>query len=259
MKLSWQFGGMVLATAVSVAPALGQEKLVHQEIDRNTHAIVRVFKTTTGGRIEVETPRLKLTKTVAGESVVTRVSEAGDELTISMNQRTLTVASKASRVSTSRTDKVRGEQARAIVAASSAGRSAAELIGRMGLGAATPVQPMLITTRLFLNAAAGVRTGGGELARWAREARAVSNTRATAFKVSLAAPDQDSASKGRTPTECWNDYAKEAIAAYMEYEDCMKEHQSWWDVLGRGECGVVYDMRAIGAFTWWLKCVAINN
>ncbi len=258
MKLSVCIGGSVLAASLFVAPAGAQEKLVHQEIDSNTHAIVRVFKTMDGGRIEVETPRLKLTKSIAGERVITRVTEPGDDLVIRLDQRSLTVDSRAGRVSTSRTDRIRGERARAMVAASSAGRAAAELIGRMGLGTATPVQPMLITTRMFLMAAAGTATSGQELARWAREARSVAKPAAFSLRVGLGGPQETDGGQSRTPTECWNDYAKEAIAAFMEYEDCMKSHQEWWDVLGKAGCAAIYDMRAIGAFSWWLKCVALS-
>jgi hypothetical protein len=60
-----------------------------------------------------------------------------------------------------------------------------------------------------------------------------------------------------TPTDCWEAYTKEAIAAFIEYEDCMK-NLSWWEVLDAAACAAIYDMRAIGAFSWWLKCVALN-
>jgi hypothetical protein len=120
----------------------------------------------------------------------------------------------------------------------------------MGLGAATPVQPMLITTRLFLTSAAGKPASNQEFARWARAARAV--TTPTTLRVGM------QESQGRTPTECWNEYTKEAIAAWVEMEECVLEHRAWWDYFGREGCAAVYDVRAIGAFSWWLKCVALS-
>lgn len=33
---------------------------------------------------------------------------------------------------------------------------------------------------------------------------------------------------------------------------------SWWEFLDEAACATVYDMRAIGAFSWWMKCVALN-
>jgi hypothetical protein len=47
------------------------------------------------------------------------------------------------------------------------------------------------------------------------------------------------------------------VAAYVEYEECMKD-LSWWEFLDEAACATVYDMRAIGAFSWWMKCVALN-
>src|SRR5262245_34295300 len=117
MTFNSKAGGMVLAAVMVAAPAHAQDKLVHQEIDRNTKAVVKVFKTSTGGRIEVTTPRLSMSKTVIGERVVTRISEAGDELLISADDKVITVSSKAGRLSAGRTDKTRAERVRVIVAA----------------------------------------------------------------------------------------------------------------------------------------------
>ena len=59
------------------------------------------------------------------------------------------------------------------------------------------------------------------------------------------------------PGDCWDQYAKEAIAAATELEDCERNVQ-WWDYFGYHRCNLIYEMRAIGAFSWWLKCVSLT-
>ena len=255
MKVGLYVGATLLAIGVAARPAAAQERLVHQEVDRNTNAVVRVFKTTDGGRIEVATPSLRVTKSVSGQRVVTRMSEGTEQLVISLDHDTLAVSSPAGRVTAPRSDHEKLERGRQLIAGSAVGRHAAALIGKMGFGSATPVQPMLLTTRAFILAAAG-DDGRRELRQWASEAKARSASVART-KVSWSDQEKESTSKTMTPTECWDAYAKEAIAAYMEYEECMKD-QAWWDLLGQAGCATVYDMRAVGAFSWWLKCVALN-
>ena len=53
-------------------------------------------------------------------------------------------------------------------------------------------------------------------------------------------------------------YAAEAIAAYMEYEDCMK-NAALYDGVTQLGCVLIYDMRALGAFSWWIGCVSFKN
>jgi hypothetical protein len=242
---------VLLATAVAM-PAAAQDRLVHQETDRNTRAIIRVFKTATGGRVELQTPQIKVTKAVAGNRVVTTLTDSTEQLVITTTDKTMVVASGEASVSAARSDRQKLEGARLLIARSSIARRAAELLGKLGLGAATPAHPMLLTTRAFLLAAAGDPGGSRELSRWAREARLLQSRRTAVLKVGY----QDIGSH-ISPTGCWEAYSKEAIAAYMEYEDCMKG-LSWYDFLSELSCATIYDMRAIGAFSWWLKCVALN-
>jgi hypothetical protein len=63
---------------------------------------------------------------------------------------------------------------------------------------------------------------------------------------------------GEGPGECWDVYVEEAIEAYLEYEECMASEQ-WWDLAGQAGCALVYDMRAIGAFSWWVTCVGFRS
>src|SRR6185436_7101820 len=176
-------GGVALVFGLAVAPAAAQERLVHQEVDRNTRAVIRVFKTAEGGRIELVTPALKVTKSIAGDRVVTRMSEGADQLVISMDRNTMAVSTGAARVTAARSDRTRLERGRQLIAASRVGRHAAALIGRLGFSSATPIQPMLLTTRAFVMAAAGNGDGGRELAQWARQAALVARAQPVALNV----------------------------------------------------------------------------
>jgi hypothetical protein len=242
--------GAAVCVGITLAqPAAAQDRLVHRGTDQNTGAVVRVFKTSTGGRIELETTELKLSKEVKGSQVVTRMREGRDELVLSLDEKKLAVATPAGRVSAARTDRKALERLRQLVAASAVGRKTAALIGKLGFGAATPVHPMLVTTRAFLMTAAGERMTRGDLGGWARQAQPKAQS-GQALKVSLQEQEMI------TPTDCWNAYSKEAIAAWIEYEDCMEDVE-WWEFLGATGCAAVYEMRALGAFSWWLKCVSL--
>jgi len=257
MNVRLLMGGVALVFGLAVAPAAAQERLVHQEVDRNTSAVIRVFKTAEGGRIELVTPALKVTKSIAGDRVVTRMSEGADQLVISTDRDTMTISTGAAKVTAARSDRMTLERGRQLIAVSGVGQHAAALIGRLGFGSATPIQPLLLTTRAFILAAAGNGDGGRALAQWARHAALVVSARPVALKVAWTDHEQDKQGSTSSPTDCWNAYSKEAIAAYIEYEECMKP-LSWWEFLDEAACATVYDMRAVGAFSWWMKCVALN-
>lgn len=251
------FGVLALTAAMVATPAMAQGRLVHRETDKHTGAMIQIFKTTEGGRIEVDAPSVRISKSVAGTKTVTRLTGGGDELLISIDERVVSAASGKTRASATRSDGSGLDRVRAVVSASAIGRRAAALIGQLGFGAGTPAQPMLLTTRAFILSAAGVAATLRGEAQWVLEARRRLAPAAMVTKVAWAQKESDGASKGMTPTDCWNAYAKEAIEAYMEYEDCMA-NLKWYDFFGKDRCGIIYDLRAIGAFTWWMKCVALN-
>lgn len=241
---SWGVAAMV-ATLVAgwSAPAGAQERLVQQQIDPGTGAVVRVYRGLEGGSVEVQADDLRIRKHIAGGKVVTTLSRGGDRLVIAYDRQTMSVSGPEGQVSAPRTQAAELHRAKSMVARSPLAQRAATLIGRMGFGADTPVAPVLLTTRAMLLAAADDQSGRTELARWVRQLR----SRTQVIKAGL---DQ------KTPTECWEAYVKEAIAAAIEYEQCTAG-LSWWDVGSLLACATIYDVRAIGAFSWWLNCVSL--
>ena len=115
------------------------------------------------------------------------------------------------------------------------------LLGRITIGQKSPVEHQLRTTRAVLLTMIGNHSGMLAVRALAEPVRAP--------RVIAAAY--------QTPTECWEAYAKEAIAAYKEYEDCTDD-LAWYEVLDLAACAAIYDMRALGAFAWWLRCVGLG-
>lgn len=241
-----QIVSLAAVLVVMAGPAAAQDRLIQEERDVVTNATVRVFKTTRGPRIDVETPSLRLRKQLDGNKVITSLSGGGESLVIEFDNRTLTVAGRYGKASAARTDDGEFARVRQLAAKSTLTRRAAALIARMGYGPNSPIQPMLLTTRMFLLMLTDDPSGVREISDWVRDMR----NRVTVVRASF---DEE-----RTPTECWKEYTKEAVAAWMEFEECMKD-AAWWDLLTQAGCTAVYDLRALGAFSWWLDCVKLTS
>lgn len=117
---------------------------------------------------------------------------------------------------------------------------AIDLLGRVRLGDRSPVGHVLLLTRAVLQSASGDASGGRALARWVQTASAGLRVHQSAFRDG--------------PGDCWDEYVKEAIEAWDEYCDCVAN-----GVLNPDECTVIYDLRAIGDFSWWVTCVGIRG
>ena len=138
------------------------------------------------------------------------------------------------------------ERAKRLVAQSPLSARAAALIGQMGFGEAAALQPLLLTTRAFLLAAADDESGTRELKEWVRKAR----LRAQVIKHGGAQ---------KTPSECWKEYGDEVLAAYDDFVDCINNIK-WWDpFLPVQRCEVVYEARIIGAAAWYTDCVSCSG
>jgi len=236
--------GVMIASPAQAGAA--QEQLLQQHTDSATGAAIRIHRQATGAlSLEVDSPVVGIRKAVTGGRSVTRLRHGRDEVTIEFDGVNLTVVDRAGAVVVTPEHADRIEAARRKLAGSPVVAKAAQLIGRLDLPANSPARLPLLTTRAILLSASGDRSGAVELNAWIQTAR----SGARVVRVGL---------QGMTATDCWNEYAKEAIAAYMEYEECMKNEQ-WWDLLGQTSCALVYDMRAIGAMSWWISCVGLRG
>jgi hypothetical protein len=248
---------LILTTMTSAIPLGASQRLVREIVDSETGAVVRSYKTTTGAAVELSTPSLVVRKETSGQVVVTTLSGGGERLTIEAGRHGVVVAGRGGRVEVARGDKAAAERARRLVRGSDLVTRVNALIARMPLTVNTPGHSVLVTTRALLLALSGQESAAEAQVRdWARkvaQARPAVVVAPPIVKASLT-----SGAQSRTPTECWESYSREAIDAWIEYEQCLDDVR-WWDVGGMAACLVIYEMRAIGAFAWWTTCVTLRS
>ncbi len=236
---------MVLVASAPATPAgAGSQapRVVHRATDPATGAVVRVSQSVAGDLgFEIAAPGLTLTKRVEAGRVITVVRTSRDQVTIEADKSSVTVIGRGGRVEATAAHPERLKAARALVAASPAAAAAVRLLGKVAFGHYTPLNLTILATRAMLLDALGDQAGREGLI--------------AALEALRRAPVVTRVGWQSSPTDCWEKYTKEAITAYREFEDCLK-NSSFWEDFG---CGVLYDMRAIGAMTWWMKCVAISN
>jgi hypothetical protein len=225
--------------------AAAQERLVQQAIDQATGAVVRLYETADGPRIDVAAAGLTIRKAVTGESVTTAIHRGKESLVIESGPSGLTVSGSAGRFTAPYGEQAAGARTKAMVAASPLAADAARLIGRMRLAGLPTVQPVLLTTRAFLLSAADDQSGVQALKAWMRDLR-------LRGRIVKAGGVQ------KTPTDCWNAYGDEILAAYDQFVDCVNNLAWWqWDT-GVQKCSYVYDLRVLGASSWYAACVSLG-
>jgi hypothetical protein len=224
--------------------ASAQDRLLQEAKDAASGTTMRVFTTAQGPRLELEARGLFLTKQVAGDRVLTTLRGGGETLSIDLAPRVMTVTTGKAKAVATIGDRAQIERARQVIARSPLTERAATIIGNIAFGQRSAIEPLLITTRAFLLAARRNEPVASDMSRWARDYRA----RTTVGKVSL---------EQRTPSDCWKAYGDEVLDAYLDYEDCVKNLR-WYDPFGEKGCAVVYEVRIIGAFTWYSGCVSLG-
>jgi len=245
---------LIAAMTATASPAAAADRIIHHAIDRATGAVVRVVQTSTGNRVEVESAGLRVSRETAGEKITTVIRDQRDELVVSFVRGRLTVSSPAGRLTATSAQPGQMSAARRMIDLFPGSRKALSLINKLGFGPEVPILPLLVTTRSFLQAVMKEDVSPVLNETFRRRVDAV-----TAPYLAKVTFSQDAGKKttDRTPTECWDAYAKEAIAAYMEYEDCIKD-LAWYQFLDLTACATIYDVRAMGAFSWWMRCVSIG-
>jgi hypothetical protein len=241
---SWTF--QIAAAVCVVVGGAGRAEAqatsrVHRATDPVTGAEVRVSQTPSGSLfMEIAAPGVTVTKHASNGLVSTVVRVAKDELRIDASRSAVVVSSGGRRVEATAARLDRLKDAHALIAQSPAAAQAVRLLGRISFGHYSPLTLAILSTRNMLLGTADVTAGRQELGGIMENA--VNQLRTVRVAVQ------------ESPTDCWNKYVKEALLAWKEYEDCLDSSGFWGDFA----CDILYDMRAIGAFTWWMKCVAIS-
>lgn len=238
---------VLLSGGLAAAGEKVNRKAAIRTTDAATGAEIRAYRGDGTVAIEIDHPSVQIRKEVTGSTSKTMVRSGGEEIALTFEPNGVVVSGTRGRLQITPSNRGRMAQARAWLAASPAIARAAALIGRFTFTIESPLQQSLLVTRAVLLSVSGDKTGAEDLARAMRQLQA----RHSAARL-VRASTQDG------PTACWMAYAAEAIATYIEYEQCMADEQ-WWDLLGQASCGIIYEMRAIGAFAWWLSCVGLKG
>jgi len=244
---------MAVVLAAATSPAAAADRIVHHAIDRATGAVVRVVQTSAGNRVEVESAGLLVSRQLGPTKVTTVIRDQRDELVVTFERGRLTVSSPAGRLSATPAQVTQMAAARSLIDTFPGSRKALSMINRLGFGPETPILPLLVTTRSFLQAVTTGTVSPVDSASFQRRAGAAAGARVTR----VAFGQDGKKTTDRTPTECWDAYTKEAILAYTEYEECVKD-LAWYEILDLTACATIYDVRALGAFSWWMRCVSIG-
>jgi len=236
--------GCLAAPAASGAPGPlpATPRVVHQLTDAVGTTTRVYYSTATDITVEIRNPRVTIQKHFTLGRSETTIQSGADRVRLTLDPGGLVVSTSrgATRLGAG---EAAARRARALLQQSPAFRQALTTLAAMQVSPKTPVAPLVLTTRAFLQSLSGDVSGYVAVGAWTRQALSTSRI----VKV------LDS-----TPGECWNEYVKEAVAAYDEMTDCVK-NTAWWDLAGSSACHLIYDLRAIGAFSWWVSCVSLDR
>ena len=253
MKHTWQVivaSTLIITHGAMAGTAFTGEVPLKRTVDPATGAEVRLYRTDHPGRdarIEIQDRTVLIRKELTNGTLLTTIVAGGERVSLAMDRTGLVIARGNDRVTVHPDRPDRAEAARSLVTTSAAIRRATTLLGQLADGPDSPVRHTARATRAMLLAAAGDPTGVRELSSWARAARE---------KIELKSASLEDDQQG--PGLCWHLYALEAIRIYIEYEECMYE-APWYDLVGMISCAFLYDLQAIGAFSWWITCVGLRG
>ena len=243
--------GVVIAAAAAAVLAVGvgaqaQEldlgRPVHQITDDRAGTQVRIYQPRPGQMAWVAADALVTVQKVAfRDRTVTIMQTESDKASVTIAASGVTVERDGRKVTAKPGDLKQAGAARKLIERSDALRHGIALLGRVSISPRSPIEHQLKTTRAILLSMIGNQTG-----MVAIRAMAAPAGEPRVIPASF-----------QTPTECWETYVKEAMTAFKEYEDCLAG-VSWWEVFDWMSCAIIYDLRAIGAFAWWLRCVGLG-
>jgi len=257
--MRWQLAAIGAAGLIAGGPAMAQAgepapAPVYWRTDPATGATIRLFRPAPDRIfVEVTAAGLTIQKSLGPGRVDTRLVTPDEDVVIGLDRRGVFVTDSRLGLTADGRTPTGLERARSRLRASAAVNAAVALLDGLEPVAGSPVTGTLLVTQAMLESALGTPGAGRDLERWVQRPIAGARTVRVAWQDGqelLASPDG--------PTDCWEEYVAEAIAAWIEYEQCV-DSEEWWDAPGLLSCLVIYDMRAIGAFSWWVSCVGFRG
>jgi hypothetical protein len=190
--------------------------------------------------IELKGRDATVRKTFAGRTSKTTLVSGVHLITIAMSgdDVTITAPEKVWRGSAAVPESL--AQAANYLRQSTAAIAAKRLLDHTALAANTLEGNAMLLTKAFLGSIWGEDAGTVEYQQWA--AGRVGRPRVTTVAL---------ATQG--PGDCWDKYAAEAIRIMNDYVDCASSC-NWRGFFCMNSCGLIYDIRAEGAFMWYMSC-----
>jgi hypothetical protein len=243
--------GMMVGVLAGSGPAWaagpGSDRpAVFRHVDAAAGATVRAFVSAEGTvTVEVAAETLTIRKEITRQRAVTRFTTPVEDVRLAVSTSGIEVVDRHRRVSAGPTDTDAVQRVFERLRMSPAVHRALIVLDTLTPAANSPVTHSLLVTQTTLEHALGVREAGRDLAAWMRGLR--SRVRITPVGLQ----------SGPGPGDCWDAYTQEAIEAWIEYEECI-EDADWWSQLELYGCGIIYELRAVGAFSWWVSCVGLR-
>ncbi len=240
---------VAMMAAVTPVMAAAEErpelKLVSSARDVRSGAEVRVLQ---GGpqemQIEVLGRGVVVRKLVEPKAATVTVNAAGETLTIAVARDAMAVTARRRTVMVTSRNVIDLPAAQRLVAGFAGWSAATRLLRTMQIRQESPLQPLILSLRVLLESARGERYAAADLQTWHQRLQ----DRVVVRPV---------AQRDLTASQCWDEYAKEAIRAQIDYDHCV-DGLSWYEVIDMGGCALVFDLRAVAAMAWYLRCVGLG-
>lgn len=189
--------------------------------------------------IELKGRDATVRKTFAGRTSTTTLTSGGHQITIAMSGDNVTITAPEKVWRGSATVPESLAQAASYLRQSTAAIAAKRLLDHAALAANSLEGNSLLLTKAFLGAIWGEDAGTTEYQEWA------------ASKLGKARVSRVGLSDG--PGDCWDKYAVEAIRIMNDYISCAQSCD-WRGFFCMNSCGLIYNIRAEGAFMWYFSC-----
>jgi len=194
--------------------------------------------------VEVSDGTVAIRKRIGGGSSETVLTAKSGVVTMGLRGGVITIVTKAGRLVGDLTNRESIVPVNLALARSQVAVLANRLLTRMVLNPDSVSGHALLLTRALLQSVQGDRTGTDALAAWSKNPRGGTSVR----RIKNEDPG---------PEYCWDTYAVSAMHIWDDYASCY-DSCSWYDYFCKGDCAFIYDLRAEGAFAWWMKCTALR-
>jgi hypothetical protein len=217
--------------------------VIRDVVEPVSGARLRIYRAPLGEAVfDVSNPEVSIDKRVSRAGSVTTIATADERVSLLVTPTRVVVEGLGDTLELAKGSRADADILRARFAASKAVRRAVNLLEEVRLPMQSPMFHALQAARMLLETASGVKA----------------TPRSSAILSDLLQRQRTTVRVQQGPGDCWTSYAMEAIATYIEYEQCVDGEQ-WWDVFGMMSCLAIYELRAIGAASWYLNCVGFGS